>query len=397
MSLPPPLNTPPPEEAGVVIVPNLATEAALIDALCDSPRRLSVVLVALTPEDAAALAARFPRSYVHVSKPGLLPAQLRTRVIVQLDPGHDMPWNMRRFLSRCKRRGIPVFGVSAPQHTAPQLTALSPSAAEALPDQGDWAAIADHLISAMGFERGDGPVLGALARMMQRLIHGRAHILLAPMVRRIASREALSTHLGQPHTIMCLGNGPSSTDPRLAALPHDALFRVNHQWMQDDYMTGADVVFAGVKISMRAAGSTLIGVASGRKEQALLGTRFLTPWRGRLRYVVVEEIADLGESLHGPLRPTTGAVMLAAAIALAPRRLIVAGMDMFSDKAGAYAGGTQAVNAYTSAHDRDTDAAFIRTHLARYDGEIMTLSPAFSELAHSVAGGRFTLASPTQT
>jgi hypothetical protein len=266
-----------------------------------------------------------------------------------------------------------------------------------LPDQGDVYEVADHLISAMGFERGDGPVLGALARAAQRLMHGRAHILLAPLARRIASREALSTHLGQPHTIMCLGNGPSSADPRLAALPHDALFRVNHQWMQDGYMTKADVIFAGVKKSMRAAGPALIGVASGRKEQALLGTRLLTPWRGRLRYVVVEEITDLGEALNGPLRPTTGAVMLAAAIALAPRRLIVAGMDMFSDKAGAYPGRTQAVNAYTAAHDRDTDAAFIRAHLARYDGEIMTFSPAFSELAQSVAGGRFTLVNPAQT
>jgi hypothetical protein len=70
-------------------------------------------------------------------------------------------------------------------------------------------------------------------------------------------------------------------------------------------------------------------------------------------------------------------------------------MDMFADKAGAYPDRPDAVNAYNAAHDRQTDTDFIRTHLARYDGEIMSLSPAFSELAQSVADARFKLVKST--
>jgi hypothetical protein len=391
-----PLNTKPPEDSVVVIAASASPDsAALINALCNSPRRLSVVLVASTPENAAALAGQFPLAYVHQPGPGLLAARLRARVILRLDPGGNPPQRIHRLITRAIRRGMPVFGLDATKPLA--LTALSPSAAEGLPETGDAPALADHLITAMGFERGDGPIQGGIARAAQRMMHGRARPLLSPLIRRIDSREALAARLSNPQTIMCLGNGPTSADPMLESLAHDALFRVNHQWMYDGYMTKPDMIFAGVKRSMRAAGSALIGVASTRKEEALLAARILTPWRGRLRYVVVEEIADLGDALRGHPRPTTGAVMLAAAIALAPKRLIVAGMDMFADKAGAYPGRTNAVNAYSVAHDRQTDANFIRSHLARYEGEIMTLSPAFSKLAHSVADRRFTLANPTQT
>ncbi|MDA3856830.1 MAG: hypothetical protein PF480_00960 [Roseovarius sp.] len=401
MSQPHDIGTPPPEDAVVVMLasdgaPSAAAQA-VVEALCESPKRLSVVLVS-TPAEAGALAQRFPRAYVHRASPSLTLAQLRARAMLCPDgaPNASRP----ALVTRAIRRGIPVFGLASEglqsASTESRLTALSQSASDGLPEQGDATMIADHLISAMGFERGDGPLLGALSRGVQKLMRGPARALFAPFVRRVASRDALCARLNQPEVIMCLGNGPTSADPRLADMAHDALFRVNHQWLQDGYMTDADVLFAGVKRSMRAAGPTLIGVASRRKEEALLGARLLSPWRGRVSYLVVEEIADLGNALQGHPRPTTGAVMLAAAIALAPRRLIVAGMDMFADKAGAYPGRTTAVNAYTAAHDRQTDETFIRNHLARFEGEIMTLSPAFAELAHSVTQGRFTLVDPPQ-
>ena len=401
MNQPHEIGTRPPEDGVVVMLASDGATApgaqAVIDALCDSPKRLSVVLVS-PPAEAGALARRFPRAFVHKAGPGLTLAQLRARAMLCTDAA--APARRPALVRRAIRRGLPVFGLvsGALQNgsTDYPLTALSQSASDALPEQGEVAMIADHLILAMGFERGDGPLLGALARGAQRLMRGPARGLFAPLARRIASRDALCARLNQPQVIMCLGNGPTSADPRLESLAHDALFRVNHQWMQDGYLTRADVLFAGVKRSMRAAGPTLVGVASRRKEEALLGARLLTPWRGRLSYVVVEDIADLGTSLQGHPRPTTGAVMLAAAIALAPRRLIVAGMDMFADKAGAYPGRTTAVNAYTAAHDRQTDERFIRTHLARFEGEIVTLSPAFAELAHSVADRRFTLVKPPQ-
>jgi len=99
--------------------------------------------------------------------------------------------------------------------------------------------------------------------------------------------------------------------------------------------------------------------------------------------------------VEGPLRPTTGAYMIAVAVELRPARLIVAGMDMFSHPAGAYpaggAAGEAGANAYAPSHDRETDAAFIRACLSAHEGEIVTLSPAFAALARSVARPRFRL------
>ena len=40
---------------------------------------------------------------------------------------------------------------------------------------------------------------------------------------------ALNDRLGRPTTILCLGNGPSSEDPRIPP-EHDCLFRVNWVW-----------------------------------------------------------------------------------------------------------------------------------------------------------------------
>lgn len=399
-----------PEDSVVIILPTHSTAdtmgegvAALIKTLCASPKRLSVVVLVPSPGETAAFGGRFPKAFIHAPQVGLTLGRLRARVILRIDPEQPAPRSFTRLMPRAVRRDIPVFGLKAATAQTMQdsivdhpLTALSRSAADELPTRADLARITDHLISAMGLERGDGLVLGAATRIAQRLMRGPAHCLLAPMARRFPSKEALCDHLGRPKTIMCLGNGPTCADPRLADMPHDVLFRVNHQWMEDGYMTEADVLFAGVKKSMRAAGPILIAVASRRKEQALLGVRLLMPWRGRFRYVVVEDIAPIGDSLHGNPRPTTGAVMMAAAVALEPRRLIVAGMDMFSDRSGAYPGRPEAVNAYALSHDKGTDAAFIRQHLAHYQGEIITLSPEFAKLAKTVVGGRFALVEPAK-
>ncbi|MGX0876089.1 hypothetical protein ACSSV4_000764 [Roseovarius sp. MBR-154] len=408
MTAPRALGSRPPEEALVILLPCGVDEIvpgalSLIEAICASDRRLSVVVVVPRRDQAEAAARRFPVAFVHVAGWGLSLARLRSRALLRIEaPRAALPASLGWLLARARRRGIPAFGLTVDRAQALEhgnaerpLAPLSPVSADGLPERADTEAAAAHLISAMGFERGDGPALSAVARLAQRLVRGPLAGMCAPMVTRIADRDALSAHLGQPATIMCLGNGPTSADPRLRSMAHDALFRVNHQWMDAGYMSCPDLLFAGVKKSMRAAGRIPVAVASRRKEEALLGTRVLTPWHGPLRYVVIEEIADIDPAaLHGHPRPTTGAVMMAAAIALQPARLIVAGMDLFSDAAGAYPGAPATVNAYTAAHDRDTDAAFIRTHLARYEGEIVTLSDAFADLAHSVAEGRFTLVSP---
>ncbi|MDT8345029.1 MAG: hypothetical protein RQ752_11440 [Thermohalobaculum sp.] len=398
------------EDALVVILPDAAAATAaatLIARLANGAHRLNVVPVAA---DRAVLAG-LPSAPLIAPRvpwvPPLLPvravlAGLRARAIVVIGTVDGLAPPLSRLIAGARRRGLPVYLLApatlarlvAGETVGPGLAAHTATAREAMPpEDAGFDAVARHLARSVGIERGEGALIDALAGRAQRA-------LATPMLRRLGSgrveridtASALADRLGRPQTILCLGNGPTSADLRLAALPRDALFRVNHQWMAQGFLTNADMVFAGVKRSMRAAGRRPVGVATRRKERALLAARLLEFWHGPLSYTVVEDIAaDIMPEVEGPLRPTTGAYMIAAAVALRPRRLIVAGMDLFSHPAGAYPNGMKAENAYTPSHDLETDAAFIRGCLAAYEGEIATLSPAFAELAGRVPAARFRL------
>ena len=60
---------------------------------------------------------------------------------------------------------------------------------------------------------------------------------------RLASLADLKARLGNPCTIICLGNGPSSEDPKLADFGDATLFRVNWNWRGRGWLTTPDVVF----------------------------------------------------------------------------------------------------------------------------------------------------------
>ena len=63
--------------------------------------------------------------------------------------------------------------------------------------------------------------------------------------RQLDTFEALRQRLGQPETILCLGNGPSGEDPGLVEMDYDALFRVNWRWLARGMLTQPDMVFVG--------------------------------------------------------------------------------------------------------------------------------------------------------
>ena len=321
-------------------------------------------------------------------------AGLRARSVVVIGEAGALPPSLAALVRGARRRGSPVYAL---EPEALRLRALSDVANEAMPPAGaDLDEISRHLARSVGVERGEGAGIEAVSQRLQ-------NALSAPTIRRLAASRitridtigALARRLGNPKTILCLGNGPTSADPALASLPRDALFRVNHQWMGAAFLTRPDVIFAGVKRSMRAAGRTPVGVATRRKERALLAARALEFWHGPLTYAVVEDIAvQILPPVEGPLRPTTGAYMIAAAVALRPERLVVAGMDLFSHPEGAYPGGSVESNAYTPSHDVETDMDFIRRTLTSFGGEILAFSPAFAELARSVPGARFRVIQP---
>lgn len=189
---------------------------------------------------------------------------------------------------------------------------------------------------------------------------------------------ALSQRLKHPRTILCLGNGPSSEDPALRAISRDALFRANHQWLGRGHFEKPDVVFTGTQASMKKIRNAIFGVYGESTEKVLLMTRGPAALFSPFEYFVADKIVAIGGGAWGGDRPTSGAVMLAVAAALAPHKLVIAGIDMFSHPAGSYPGETATANAYTPAHSRDKELVFILHVLAQFGGEIEILSPVLA-------------------
>jgi hypothetical protein len=65
--------------------------------------------------------------------------------------------------------------------------------------------------------------------------------------------------------------------------------------------------------------------------------------------------------------------MIAAAVALEPRKLIIGGIDLFEDPAGAYPGDAATPNAYVAVHDAQTELKYVLETLAKFRGELVIL------------------------
>ena len=214
----------------------------------------------------------------------------------------------------------------------------------------------------------------------QRLFHALDSCLstrLRPYVRRFDTLTALAKQLGNPATILCLGNGPSCEDPRLHGMAYDALFRVNHSWMERDLFTRADVVFTGGHATMRVVKSAILGLQDESGEKALLMNRGPGMLKSPIQYCVMNRLGTyLTDFDWGEHRPTNGAAMIAAAVALKPKRLIIAGVDLFQHPDGSYPGDKSTANAYTPAHTLDKELAFIFLQLDQFAGEIVIIGDA---------------------
>lgn len=198
-----------------------------------------------------------------------------------------------------------------------------------------------------------------------------ASSILSARFHRLRTLDDLREQLSRPQTILCLGNGPSSEDSRLAGLKHDALFRVNHSWIKRGFLADPDVVFAGGKPMMRAVSGAIFGLQAEGAEARLVATKLLRPGRGKVAYFDVNDLTGSIASFNwGHLRPTNGASMLATAVALQPARLVIAGIDLFSDPKGSYPGDRNTANAYSPGHSRETELAFVLGLLDSYSGEL---------------------------
>jgi hypothetical protein len=215
--------------------------------------------------------------------------------------------------------------------------------------------------------------------------------LLSPLIhwkyQRIDTLEALRTALGEPETIMCLGNGPSSEDPRLRDLSYDALFRVNHFWQPRGVLTEPDVVFTGLRATIKAIRKPSVFVFQTREEEQKLMLKCLAMTH-RIVFATAERLGVMDFDSFGVFQPTNGAVMLATAVALQPKRLIVAGVDLFQHPAGSYPGNSGTPNAYAVHHDRETELQFILSTFDRFEGELVILSEVLDGYWQAYVGGR---------
>src|SRR5690606_32037840 len=137
-----------------------------------------------------------------------------------------------------------------------------------------------------------------------------------------------------------------------------------------------DMVFVGdLDTTLRVRGAVFGFRVALKEDEILLRHLVLGRRFDRLEYFTLEgrgSVLDEG----WPANPSNGAVMIATAAMLRPKRSVVAGIDLSADPRGAYPGAPEIENDYLPGHDRDVDVAVIDRALARFPGEVGILSPA---------------------
>jgi hypothetical protein len=200
---------------------------------------------------------------------------------------------------------------------------------------------------------------------------------------RIASLDVLKARLGSPGTILCLGNGPSSEDPRLAGHEAAALLRVNWIWAGRGWLAAPDMVFTGDPDLVRLPRQPIVAFPTAAVGEPILREHRARGHRPLAGYAFLDRFEPAPADLSAPRIPTNGALMVALAAALRPRRLVIAGIDLYRHPEGKYPGVAGDPEGYTSQHGADIDLALIGSALDRFDGEAVILS---DQLRQALAG-----------
>jgi 3-deoxy-D-manno-octulosonic-acid transferase-like protein len=218
---------------------------------------------------------------------------------------------------------------------------------------------------------GGGPIASGMRKLWQFRLGRR---VLEWRAKRFDDFASLKAELGDPEAILCLGNGPSSEDPRLQHTQYDCVFRVNWEWKQRNFLTDVDMVFTGNARTIREVPAAIFGFQKVATEKDVLMHTLVPRFRSRLRYLTLERLPSFFNEEDWGAKATNGSAMLAVAVALKPRRIIIAGIDLYADPAGGYPGAPQRANAYHPAHDRRTELRILERALSEFDGEIVILS-----------------------
>lgn len=220
----------------------------------------------------------------------------------------------------------------------------------------------------------DRPIRNAIEALLLRALSRPAgRRLLSPWARRLDDLDAVAAALGRPQTIMCLGNGPSSEDPALRKMEYDCLFRVNDMWLDRGILADAHMVFTGDKRACGRLPDAVFAFQTARAEGRLVRAHIMAGRMRPLRYTVMERLGILFDGTDWGAKPTNGMAMLALAVALKPRRIIIGGMDLFAHPAGSYPGDSATANAYTPLHQQDVELSIIKHYLGQFDGEVVVV------------------------
>ncbi|MDA1315699.1 MAG: hypothetical protein O2968_20430 [Acidobacteria bacterium] len=354
----------------------------VISGLVAGEPQVRLVLTSAFPETVA-----FLRHWLPGEQTGALPwgfvtrryiSKVNPRLIVLLDGGRSFG---REALAEARRSGVQVALLSEPS--------LNGGLAPAVPGDLVFPALGQApervLETLRPFVPSGTPIPMADAWLkgtwrdkigQSRLWRGASRLLAG---RRIDDWEALRERLGRPRAVLCLGNGPSSEDPRLAGLSHDCLMRVNWRWRDRGLLTRPQLVFVGDAATIHRVPACIFGFWNKPIESAMLLRHLVTQGPRRMEYVTLERVSPLIRDRTWPARPSNGALMIVAAAGLAPERLIIGGIDLFQHADGRYPGDALSTNAYTRVHHRDTDLALIDTALRDYQGDLVILSDILRE------------------
>lgn len=311
------------------------------------------------------------------------------RMDVVLSSGRDKSWNGHDVLPLPGSFGflfgpfLSLLNVRAIVAVSPLPEKLARAAASRATPVLDGGASQKDILAAAGRERKwEERRNRPLGRFLAEKIYARLEKNngVAGGITRLTSVGELTEKLYNPKTILCLGNGPSSEDAAVHNVSFDVLFRANHGWQSRGFLTHPDVVFTGMQASMRKLKEPILCVLGTTTEKVLLMVRARNFLSGKLTYLAVgTPSVEPGLKGTGDVRPTSGAVMLAVAVAMAPEKLIIAGMDLFQHPQGSYPGDASAPNAYTATHSRDHELEFILTRLERYEGDLVIVSDALRQ------------------
>ena len=185
--------------------------------------------------------------------------------------------------------------------------------------------------------------------------------------------DEIGSRLGRPQSILCLGNGPSSEDPALERQAYDCLFRANWIWHRRALLTRPQIVFTADDDLPPPQSEAILAFPTRDDAHRILRLYRRAGRVKRLSYVVVSELPSPLTARSWPLRPTNGALMIAAAALLQPRRLVIAGIDLYQHPAGKYPGEADEANDYDRIHSRDNDLDAIALALADFPGQIVVI------------------------